>query len=53
MKSDRPHWWRAPKGGGAASAEIQDSGVTGYTAEQIENMPHDEYVELRGAGKIK
>ena len=54
MKSIRPHWWRAPKGGGAAASERDaTSGVTGFTAEQIRNMPPEEYRKRRVAGEIQ
>lgn len=54
MKDHRPHWWKAPAGGGAASAERDaSSGVTGYTAEQIRTMPPAQYRELRQQGKIR
>jgi hypothetical protein len=53
MKPDRPHWWPAPLGGGAVPTEVLDSGVTGFTTEQLENMPQKEFEEHRKAGRIK
>ena len=54
MKPERPHWWKAPVGGGAAGTEIDaSSGVTGYTAEQIRDMPPQQYRALREKGDIK
>jgi hypothetical protein len=53
MKEKRPHWWPAPQGGGAISTERQDSGVTGFTQKQIEEMSMDEYRRLRSEGKIQ
>jgi hypothetical protein len=54
MKDDRPHWWKAPAGGGAAGTEIDaSSGVTGFTDEQIRAMPPEEFRRRREAGEIK
>jgi hypothetical protein len=54
MKPDRPHWWKAPPGGGASPAERDaSSGVTGYTAEQIRAMDPQEYRKKRAAGEIR
>jgi hypothetical protein len=54
MKPDRPHWWKAPVGGGAAGTERDaSSGVTGYTAEQIRAMDPQEYRKKRSAGEIR
>ena len=53
MKNDRPHWWPAPQGGGAIPGERQDSGVTGFSTEQLQDMTQDEYIRYRKEGRIK